>query len=650
MKVHRVCASVLLLLALVRALQAQATVPTVAQAIPAQSLAEGGPAVLLDLRSHIIVPDVTGQIVQFETVLGRYNFELFADTPLTTANFLTYVTSGAYNNTIIHRSVPGFVVQGGGYTNAVPTAHIPVNAPVRNEFRRANVRGTVAMAKLGGNPDSATSEWFVNLADNRANLDNQNGGFTVFGRVIGSGMSVIDAVAALQTANVTFSASLTLEGVPVRNITAGQTQIQLQNLVAVNTVSVVPLYPAAGGGASVISFSVTNSNPGVATAALSGSTLALTPVGAGSTSITVRATDTHNNAAATTFTVTVAAGLPAFAAQPASQTIATGSTVVFNAPAANASTYQWEKNGVAIPGATNSTLVLPQASAADGGRYVAVAINAAGRSASQPAELTVRTVAPADAGRLSNLSVRTNLGADQSLVVGFATNAAKSVLLRGIGPTLGVFGVTNAYTDPRLELYEGSVRIAENDNWNAALAPTFSAVGAFALALGSRDAALETTVAGPRTAQLKGPNSGVVLLEVYDAGSGTAARLVNVSARNQVGTGDNILIAGFVVDGTVARSLLIRAVGPTLAAFGVPGTLTDPKLEIYTSAGVKVAENDNWSAALAGTAATVGAFALNPDSLDAALLLTLPPGAYSAQVSGVGGRTGEALVEVYEVP
>ncbi|MCX6943514.1 MAG: hypothetical protein NT173_01895, partial [Opitutales bacterium] len=116
------------------------------------------------------------------------------------------------------------------------------------------------------------------------------------------------------------------------------------------------------------------------------------------------------------------------------------------------------------------------------------------------------------------------------------------------------------------------------------------------------------------------------------------------------GTGNNILIAGFVVDGTAAKTLLIRGVGAKLAEYGVTGVLADPKLEIYTDAGVKIAENDSWNALIQPVAHGIGAFDLTIGSRDAALLITLPPGIYTAQISGVGATTGEAIVEVYEVP
>lgn len=144
-------------------------------------------------------------IVRMETNVGAINVELYdTQAPLTVTNFLYYVNRGDYSNTVIHRSIPGFVIQGGGYVNVnIFGANLfydfPKAAPVQNEFSpsRSNVRGTIAMAKVGGNPDSATSEWFFNLADNSANLDSQNGGFTVFGSVLDSGMDVVDAVAKL---------------------------------------------------------------------------------------------------------------------------------------------------------------------------------------------------------------------------------------------------------------------------------------------------------------------------------------------------------------------------------------------------------------------------------------------------------------------
>lgn len=141
----------------------------------------------------------------FHTNLGDINVQLFPDVaPKTVANFLTYVNSGAYNGTIFHRSVPGFVIQSGGYNYKNNTLNtIPTNAPVVNEFHLSNVRGTIAMAKLGSDPNSATDQWFFNESDsNAANLDSQNGGFTVFGKIVDSaGLAVMDRIAAVPTYN-----------------------------------------------------------------------------------------------------------------------------------------------------------------------------------------------------------------------------------------------------------------------------------------------------------------------------------------------------------------------------------------------------------------------------------------------------------------
>lgn len=144
--------------------------------------------------------------VQIQTLMGDFEVNLYdKTTPKTVANFLAYANSGAYSNSIIHRSVPGFIVQGGGFTydSAWPAVAIPQQASVLNEPVYANVRGTIAMAKLGNNANSATNQWFINLADNSANLDNQNGGFTVFGQVTGNGMAIVDAIAALKPRNKT---------------------------------------------------------------------------------------------------------------------------------------------------------------------------------------------------------------------------------------------------------------------------------------------------------------------------------------------------------------------------------------------------------------------------------------------------------------
>ncbi|MSU47817.1 MAG: hypothetical protein EXS37_01770 [Opitutus sp.] len=343
--------------------------------------------------------------------------------------------------------------------------------------------------------------------------------------------------------------------------------------------------------------------------------------------------------------------------QPASQSVNAGQSVTFNVTASGASglTYQWLKNDNAISGAAASSYTIASVQAGDAGNYT-VRVSGGGQNVvSSEAALivipVVPIVPPGPTARLSNLSVRTAMAAGQTLIVGLVVDGGpRDILVRAAGPALAAFGLTTAMTDPRLELYNGSALTFSNDDWAASLAPTFASVGAFPFPAGSKDGGFVQSADGERSIQAKGTGAGVVLVEAYDLGTGNSPRLVNVSARNRVGTGDDILIAGFNVAGTGTKQLLIRAVGPKLGAFGVSGFLVDPKLEVYSGAGVKLTENDNWTAALATTFAAVGAFPLDAGSRDAALLTTLDPGSYTVQVSGVGGGTGEALIEIYEVP
>ena len=154
--------------------------------------------------------NVQSTIVEIRTSLGIIEVNLFDNTtPETVANFLNYANSGAYADSVVHRSVSNFVIQGGGFTYTGPVAvnsfsldSISTGTPVANDPKLSNVRGTIAMAKTS-NPDSATSQWFINLSNNANSLDvaSNSGGFTVFGQVMGDGMQVVDAIAALSLLN-----------------------------------------------------------------------------------------------------------------------------------------------------------------------------------------------------------------------------------------------------------------------------------------------------------------------------------------------------------------------------------------------------------------------------------------------------------------
>lgn len=341
-------------------------------------------------------------------------------------------------------------------------------------------------------------------------------------------------------------------------------------------------------------------------------------------------------------------GAPTVELQPVDQTVAAGAPASFSIIASGTQPigYQWLKNGNSISGATAATLALTSVSAADAGEYSVRVTNAAGSAVSVPARLIVT---PSQA--LSNLSVRTTLASGQTLIVGaVVVGGAKSMLARAGGPALNQFGLLGM-ADPRLELYTtGTSPAASNDDWSGALASTFGSVGAFAYPNGSKDAALTQTIGGSFTLQAKGTSAGTVLVELYDLAGASAARLANLSARNQVRTGADVLIAGFTLGGTGTGKLLIRGVGPGLSQFGLSGVLADPKIQVFDGNNSLIATNDNWDGALAATFAAVGAFGLPVSSKDAALLVSLKAGSsYTVIVSGADGGVGEALVEIYEL-
>ena len=277
------------------------------------------------------------------------------------------------------------------------------------------------------------------------------------------------------------------------------------------------------------------------------------------------------------------------------------------------------------------------------------------------------TVAHTD--RLVNISTRGLVGdGEKAMFAGFVISGSqpKRVLIRASGPTLTSYGVGGAMDNPVLKIFSGTQQVLSNDDWNTStdatlMADTAARVGGFALTAGSKDAALITTLSpGIYSAQVTrapGSTTGLALVEVYDSSNVPGVeeqKVVNISTRGEVGTGESIMIAGFVITGNVPKKVLIRGVGPTLGSYGVGAVLANPLLKLYLGSTL-IATNDDWGtgpgALLVGPAALqVGGFPLLADSKDSALLVTLAPGIYSAQISGVGGTTGVVLLEVYEVP
>ena len=372
-------------------------------------------------------------------------------------------------------------------------------------------------------------------------------------------------------------------------------------------------------------------------------------------------------------TVTLPDTPAAISSAPVSTTAAIGFEATFSVTVTGTAptTYRWSRNGVALPGATGTvatnnptaTLTLPRVAASDAGNYTVTVSNAFGSATSSAATLFVAPVSTA--GHLFNLAIRSLAGTgSETLIVGFtlagaqATGTPQRLLLRAVGPTLAGFGVTGTLADPRLDVFRGQTLTASNDNWsgNAEVSLYGARIGAFALASPtSKDAALiHSLTTGGYSAQVTGAGTGVALAEIYDASDAytdLSLRFTNLSARTRVGTGGDILIAGFALAGTSPKTLLIRAIGPSLAQFGVAGFLADPVLEIYRGPQL-IAENDNWpgTSDIQNSAAAVGAFFLPINSTDAAVILTLPAGPYTAQVRGANDTTGVALIEVYELP
>jgi hypothetical protein len=390
----------------------------------------------------------------------------------------------------------------------------------------------------------------------------------------------------------------------------------------------------------------------------------------GSYAVVASAGGASTTSASATLTVTASlTAAPAISGQPVGATVTSGTTVVFTVAATGtpAPTYQWKLNGNAITGATSARLVISGATAVNAGAYTCTVTNSGGATTSSAG--TLAFVTTANPGRLGNISVLSGFTAGQILTVGFVTGGAgtsgtQALLIRADGPTLGSFGVAGTMADPNLKVIPlgQSVATSSNDNWStnaAAVTAADSATGAFPLAASSLDAAeVATLTSGGYSVQVSGTGAGTALTELYDttpiaAYTLTVPRLVNVSCNTTLPTGGT-LTAGFTVGGTSNKTVLIRASGPTLAGFGLTGTMADPQIVVQASGSTSIlASNAGWGGdpQIAAAAVAVNAFAFSSTtSKDSAVLLTLAPGGYSAVVNSATGGGGTTVVEVYEVP
>jgi Matrixin/Putative Ig domain len=248
---------------------------------------------------------------------------------------------------------------------------------------------------------------------------------------------------------------------------------------------------------------------------------------------------------------------------------------------------------------------------------------------------------------LINISTRGRVEAGEDAMIGgfiIQGTKAKKVAIRGLGPSLPV---TGALDDPYLELYDSTgKRITFNDNWTS---NRLNIIGSLLAPSSPRESTLLVTLQpGAYTAVVRDYRNqpGVALMEVYDVDL-KDSKLANISTRGKVGTGDNVLIGGFIVGGADPAKVIIRAIGPSLAHKGIGFPLADPVLELHDGTGKLIYWNDNWRTAQASAIVATG---IPPtDNREAAMLLTLRPGNYTAIVRGKGGATGVALVEVYNL-
>lgn len=368
---------------------------------------------------------------------------------------------------------------------------------------------------------------------------------------------------------------------------------------------------------------------------------------------------------------------PSIVAQPTSASLQTTGRYTLNVgavgpePLAYAWTFRPAGSTTTEPFrfATGPTYTIGSVQPADSGSYAVTVTNPFGSVTSNVATINVAPLPTVPDTLLANISTRGNVGpAAGVLIAGLVIGGSspKNVIVRAVGPTLSGYGVAGFLEDPALSIIDSAGRVvAENDNWggatNSAQFPAgFSRLGAFQFPTGSRDAALMVTLApGTYTARVSGvgDSTGVALVEAYDADADAATsrsrRLANISTRGQVGSGENALIAGLVVAGPGPHTYLIRAAGPTLSGYGVPGALSDPLLQIYQNETL-LRENDDWDTptavqpALRDAATAVGAFQLG-SRRESAMLITLQPGAYTAKVTGFGGGVGIGLIEIYEI-
>lgn len=520
-----------------------------------------------------------------------------------------------------------------------------LNGVSRNQLARLGTDGSVDItfnpgSGLAANTTTPTASFILALDDGRALLGGD------FNRINGNTRTYLARLNALSPGGANGPAIIALDPV-YRELRAGEPFTARLSVTGSAPFTYSASYPSGSftgaAGPSVAFPSSSTSFSGV---------------------FTLTATNAVGASVAQPFFVRVIPSAPLIITEPVPLQTNSGRSATLSVTAGGSSglSYQWFKNGSAITNATGASYTLPNTNPADSGDYTVVIRNSLGFATSQTVHLGVD-----ETPRFVNIATRALAGrTDSPLIAGFvvAGPGTKRVMIRAVGPTLGsAFNLPGFLADPVLSVYNSAgTLVYANDDWAAAndvpgLASAGTRLGAFTLGGSSADAGgILTLSPGSYTAVVTGKNNatGLALVEVYEDDN-ISSRLINLSSRAFVGTGGSVAIPGIVVrGGTTPKKLLVRAVGPGLTAFGVSTVLTNPTLTITNSAGVNVATNDDWetnpNAADLLAATNKVTFPLATGSKDAALLVTLPPGGYTVQVSGVADATGNALVEVYELP
>jgi hypothetical protein len=232
-------------------------------------------------------------------------------------------------------------------------------------------------------------------------------------------------------------------------------------------------------------------------------------------------------------------------------------------------------------------------------------------------------------------------------------NTPKTVAVRGIGPSLSQFGITDFLADPTLDLHNGSgASLVQNDNWQD---DPVSAAQLTSLGIPLQDphesGIVATLQPGNYTAILAGKNegTGIGLVEVYDANQAASSQLANISTRGFVLTGTNVMIGGFILGGSGNTHVVVRGIGPSLADFGISPVLADPTLELHDGNGAVLVSNDNWQDDPVSAAQLIALGIAPQDAAESAIYTSLPPGTFTAVLAGQNNGTGIGLVEVYNV-